>query len=94
MAIICPRFVFKLRVDKAVHSLCLRFHSVVRRLRTRHDGRPTFDVEDEYDVQDLLHALLRLHFHDIRRRELVFWMNTADVKELAQWVGRTQRRQK
>jgi hypothetical protein len=54
---------------KAVQSLCLRFHSVVRQLRSRHDGRPSFGVEDEYDVQDLLHALLRLHFDDIRPEE-------------------------
>lgn len=57
------------RAFKAIQSLCLRFHGVVRQLRTRHDGRPTFDVEDEYDVQDLLHALLRLHFDDIRPEE-------------------------
>lgn len=57
------------RAFKAVQSLCLRFHAVVRQLRTRHEGRPTFDVEDEYDVQDLLHALLRLHFDDIRPEE-------------------------
>jgi len=57
------------RAFKAVQSLCLRFHGVVRQLRTRHDGRPIFDVEDEYDVQDLLHALLRLHFDDIRPEE-------------------------
>ena len=29
----------------------------------------TLDVEDEYDVQDLLHALLRLYFKDIRPEE-------------------------
>jgi hypothetical protein len=27
------------------------------------------DIEDEYDVQDLLHALLHLDFDDIRREE-------------------------
>jgi hypothetical protein len=57
------------RAFKAVQSICHRFHSVVRQLRTRHNDRPTFDVEDEYDVQDLLHALLRLHFDDIRPEE-------------------------
>lgn len=57
------------RAFKAVQSICLRFHAVVRQLRTRHEDRPTFDVEDEYDVQDLLHALLRLHFDDIRPEE-------------------------
>ena len=46
-----------------------RFHRVVKQLRNRHDGRPTLDVNDEYDVQDLLHALLKLYFNDIRAEE-------------------------
>ena len=50
------------------HTLT-RFHSVVVQLRDRHDDRGTLDVNDEYDVQDLLHALLRLHFEDIRPEE-------------------------
>lgn len=31
--------------------------------------RPTLTIEDEYDVQDLLHAILRLDFDDIRPEE-------------------------
>ena len=50
----------------AIEMLCTRFHSVVVQLRDRHQNRPTLDVENEYDVQDLLHALLRLFFDDIR----------------------------
>lgn len=46
-----------------------RFHQVVKQLRSRHNDRSTLDVEDEYDVQDLLHSLLRLHFEDIRPEE-------------------------
>ncbi len=42
---------------------------IVRQLRSRHDRRPTLDVEDEYDAQDLLHCLLRLYFDDIRPEE-------------------------
>lgn len=52
-----------------VERICLRFHGVARQLRARHAGRSTVEVEDEYDVQDLLHALLRLHFEDIRAEE-------------------------
>ena len=52
-----------------LRSLFLRFHSVVVQLRERHDNRPTLDVSDEYDVQDLLHVLLRLYFDDIRTEE-------------------------
>ena len=46
-----------------------RFHKVVRQLRARHENRSTIDIEDEYDVQDLLHALLMLEFDDIRAEE-------------------------
>ena len=44
-----------------------RLHLVVRQLRERHGQRPTLDVNDEYDVQDLFHALLTLSFDDIRK---------------------------
>jgi len=52
-----------------LRSLCLRFPSIVIQLRERYSNRPTLDVVDEYDVQDLLHALLRLYFDDIRPEE-------------------------
>lgn len=48
-----------------VRTLCSRFHAVVRQLRLRREYRATLEVEDEYDVQDLLHALLRLEFEEI-----------------------------
>ena len=52
-------------------KLFSRFHSVARQLRNRYAGRPTIDVEDEYDVQDLFHALLMIEFEDIRPEEWV-----------------------
>lgn len=52
-----------------IEQICLRFHAVARQLRSRHAGRPTLEIEDEYDVQDLLHAILRLHFEDVRPEE-------------------------
>jgi hypothetical protein len=52
-----------------VERLLLRFHRLARRLRVRRSGRPTLEVNDEYDVQDLLGALLHLHFDDIRSEE-------------------------
>ena len=48
-----------------VKMLCGRFHSVARQLRLRGEYRATLSVEDEIDVQDLLHALLRVHFDNI-----------------------------
>ena len=46
-----------------------KFHPIVRQLRTRYNGRDTLNVNDEYDVQDLLHALLLLYFKDVRAEE-------------------------
>ncbi len=52
-----------------IERICLRFHVVACQLRSRHGSRSTIQIEDEYDVQDLLYALLRLYFDDVRREE-------------------------
>ena len=46
-----------------------KFDSVARQLKHRHDARDTLLINDEYDVQDLLHALLKLYYQDIREEE-------------------------
>jgi hypothetical protein len=46
-----------------------RLHIVARQLRDRHGKRSSLEINDEYDVQDLLHALLKLHFDDVRAEE-------------------------
>lgn len=46
-----------------------RFQRVGRQLQSRYNQRPTLVINDEYDVQDLLHALLRLYFDDVRSEE-------------------------
>ena len=53
----------------SVERICNRIALVIRQLRIRHNGRPAHDVEDEYDLQDLLHALLHLFFDDVRAEE-------------------------
>lgn len=55
--------------DGLLTKLFERFHIVARQLRRRHDGRPTMEINDEYDVQDLLHGLLRIDFDDVRPEE-------------------------
>ncbi len=52
-----------------IRNICDRFHNVSRQLRSRHANRNTLNIEDEYDVQDLFHALLQIHFDDIRPEE-------------------------
>lgn len=52
-----------------IATLSERLHGVIRQLRERREARPTLDVSDEYDVQDLFHALLTIHFDDVRKEE-------------------------
>jgi len=52
-----------------VKKICSRFHVVAQQLRNRRSGRTPFALKDEYDVQYLMHGLLRLYFDDIRPEE-------------------------
>lgn len=55
--------------DGIISMLFNRFHIIARQLRRRHEGRTTLEIHDEYDVQDLLHGLLKLDFEDVRPEE-------------------------
>jgi hypothetical protein len=51
--------------------LLSRFHRVAHQLTLRHENRETLLIRDEYDVQDLLHALLLTLFDDVRAEDPV-----------------------
>ncbi|MGP5009568.1 hypothetical protein ACTXMP_03675, partial [Psychrobacter glacincola] len=46
--------------NENIELIINRFHQVCRQLNKRYNNRPTIDINDEYDVQDLFHALLKL----------------------------------
>jgi hypothetical protein len=52
-----------------IEQLARGFHWVAYQLNQRYDRRPGFNIDDEYDVQDLFHAMLRPFFDDIRPEE-------------------------
>lgn len=54
---------------RVVEHICCCFHRVAKKLRERREGRSTLEIEDEYDVQDLLNAILVLGFDDVRPEE-------------------------
>jgi hypothetical protein len=58
-----------LRPAQTVVELCRRLPLFISEHRDRHDGRSTFEIKDEYDVQDLLRSILKLHFDDVRPEE-------------------------
>jgi hypothetical protein len=49
-----------------VETILRRLPRAVRQLRTRHGDRPPFRVVDEHDLEDLVRALLPLHFDTVR----------------------------
>jgi hypothetical protein len=52
-----------------IYRIFERLPQVQRQLQQRYDDRPTINIENEYDLQDLTHSLLRLYFNDIRDEE-------------------------
>lgn len=55
--------------DLIIRNLFEHFNACALQLKRRHAERDTIIIKDEYDVQDLLHALLKLHFSDVRPEE-------------------------
>ena len=55
--------------DLIIRNIIEHFNACAIQLKRRHAGRETLTIKDEYDVQDLLHALLKLHFSDVRPEE-------------------------
>lgn len=52
-----------------ISNIFKNFHNVAKQLIYRYNDRPTLEISDEYDIQDLLGALLRVNFDDIRSEE-------------------------
>lgn len=57
------------RAADFVVTLCRRFPLLAKEFAQRHGGREPLILADEYDVQDVLRALLRVHFDDVRPEE-------------------------
>ncbi len=58
--------------NDALHDLermLKNFHKAAIKLRERRDKRSIIEVNDEYDVQDILHSYLQLNFEDVRRED-------------------------
>ena len=58
-----------IKLESTFDLIFENFHKVVRKLKNRYNNRNTKNIEDEYDVQDLLFAILQMFFRDIRKEE-------------------------
>ena len=59
----------ELSTTRVITRVLRNFDRVARQLRRRRADRPSFDITDEYDAQDLLHAVLKAYFEDVRPEE-------------------------
>lgn len=48
-----------------------KFTSASKSLTERRKGKPTIPIDDEYDMQDILHVILKPHFPSIKIEEVV-----------------------
>jgi hypothetical protein len=64
-----PQLDIQFDFDFILSGIFEHFHACALQLRRRHAERNTLLITDEYDVQDLLHAILRLNFSDVRPEE-------------------------
>lgn len=55
--------------EQGIERIFSRFKNIAIQLTKRHKQKETLIITDEYDVQDLLHSLLKLYFDDVRDEE-------------------------
>lgn len=58
-------------IDVTLEKICTNFHRCARSILNRHGNRKTLEINDEYDVQDLLQGILRLFIDDVRPEDYV-----------------------
>ena len=55
--------------NQLLSKIFTNFKDFYQQLGRRYNQRDTIEIEDEYDVQDLIHAILKLFFKDVRTEE-------------------------
>lgn len=66
-----PSVVHLESIDVTIEKICTNFHRCARSILNRHSNRATLEINDEYDVQDLLEGILRLFIDDVRPEDYV-----------------------
>lgn len=58
-------------IDMTLEKIFRNFHRCAKTILNRHGNRATLEINDEYDVQDLLQGILRLFVDDVRPEDCV-----------------------
>lgn len=59
----------KIPLETPLMNIFNNFHLVAKNLEERHENRKTIIINDEYDAQDLLNALLLMEFDIVKKEE-------------------------
>jgi len=59
----------KIPLETPLMKIFNKFHSVAKNLEKRYNDRDTLVINDEYDTQDLLNALLNIEFNILKKEE-------------------------
>jgi hypothetical protein len=57
----------KLSTEIILDNIFNNFFLFCQQIKKRYNNRRTIEITDEYDVQDIIHSILRLFFSDIRK---------------------------
>lgn len=66
-----PPIAIQKSIETILEKICTNFHRCARSILNRHANRSTLEINDEYDVQDLLQGILRLFIDDVRPEDYV-----------------------
>lgn len=70
-----------------IEQLLTSFPDCVQYLQERGHCRPSFLIENEYDVQDLLYVMLKPHFPDLKREEYTQQDTSGSAKRVDFVIG-------
>lgn len=58
-------------IENIIYKICNNFNRFDTNIKRRYNGRVTLEINDEYDLQDSLLAILKLFIEDIRKEDYV-----------------------
>lgn len=57
--------------ESIIKLICTKINKFDTQIKRRHGDRPTLVMCDEYDLQDAIHAILRIFFDDVRAEDYI-----------------------
>lgn len=67
----CPPIPPRINILPLIKDICMNFNRFDVNIRRRYGGRETITINDEHDLQDVIHSILRLFINDVRPEDYV-----------------------